>query len=314
VRALIAGIAVHVLVFIPLSARAVADEVPSGASPAKLVDAYEIFRNARERFSAGNISGQVRFSIRVSALSGTNPVSSVYDGMYDAHDDRHQIERFSREEAAQPFVPHGINIDVTFTAQGVTRTAKRLNSQKAPTDLIGFPDLSPRYSFGIANDRNSRPQKKTDAHGAAAGAAPPSFVIGRTASRPRDYKISVAGIESQGRSTYHLSLEPLHDPKKLRLRDMWVDTETFETRKATIDGNFTKKSTAAVYWTVEMVSVDGTEFIGSEHAESVVRSNDGRALRELTIAFNYVSASVLQTFSRPLFLLPKDDKALTESM
>jgi hypothetical protein len=47
------------------------------------------------------------------------------------------------------------------------------------------------------------------------------------------YTIENQGIESvAGHATYHLTLRPLRDVKKHNLRDLWIDTQTFDLWKA----------------------------------------------------------------------------------
>ncbi len=57
--------------------------------------------------------------------------------------------------------------------------------------------------------------------------APPS--IATVVSVGRAYDAILAGVETiEGRPAYHLTLRPLGDPQRLPLRDLWVDTQSFE--------------------------------------------------------------------------------------
>ncbi len=48
-----------------------------------------------------------------------------------------------------------------------------------------------------------------------------------------NYQVTIAGAEAiAGHATYHLHLTPLSDPRRHNLRDLWVDTTTFDLWKA----------------------------------------------------------------------------------
>lgn len=53
------------------------------------------------------------------------------------------------------------------------------------------------------------------------------------------YDIRVAGVDDvDGRPTYHIVLRPLADPLKHNLRDLWIDTRTYDLRKAHFVGTY----------------------------------------------------------------------------
>ena len=50
----------------------------------------------------------------------------------------------------------------------------------------------------------------------------------------RAYTVTLSGIENlDGASVYHLHLEPNHTPEALPLRELWVDTSTFQVLQLT---------------------------------------------------------------------------------
>lgn len=56
---------------------------------------------------------------------------------------------------------------------------------------------------------------------------------------PPKYAITNAGIETvNGHAAYHLHLNPLSDPRRHNLRELWVDPATFDLWKATFDGTY----------------------------------------------------------------------------
>lgn len=53
------------------------------------------------------------------------------------------------------------------------------------------------------------------------------------------YAVKLLGIESiEGHATYHLQLRPLNDPRIHNLRDLWIDTQTYDLRKAHFTGRY----------------------------------------------------------------------------
>ena len=58
-------------------------------------------------------------------------------------------------------------------------------------------------------------------------------VIAVVAATREDYRIELVGTEKiDGHLTGHLRLTPLRDSAKYNLRDLWVDTQSFDLRKA----------------------------------------------------------------------------------
>lgn len=56
---------------------------------------------------------------------------------------------------------------------------------------------------------------------------------------PPNYAIDVAGTESiDGHPCYHVRLRPLSDPQRHNLRELWVDTTTYDLWKASFDGTY----------------------------------------------------------------------------
>lgn len=53
------------------------------------------------------------------------------------------------------------------------------------------------------------------------------------------YSVKLLGVEDiEGNPTYHLQLRPLYDPRTHNLRDLWIDTQTYDLRKAHFTGTY----------------------------------------------------------------------------
>jgi hypothetical protein len=61
--------------------------------------------------------------------------------------------------------------------------------------------------------------------------AKPSYALGNSAQTPPVEEV-------EGHDTYHLRLEPHDDPQKHNLRDLWIDTQTYDLRKAHFVGTY----------------------------------------------------------------------------
>lgn len=56
---------------------------------------------------------------------------------------------------------------------------------------------------------------------------------------PLAYKAHLVGIESvEGHQVYHVTLAPVSDPRQHNLRDLWIDTQTYDLRKAHFTGMY----------------------------------------------------------------------------
>jgi hypothetical protein len=164
------------------------------------------------------------------------------------------------------------------------------------------PKLSPTYAFGLSSGSDVAdgldstalvaqirrefndpvPAEKVRAQVMDGGMK----VIASVTSRTRDYEIRLAGIESlAGTQVYHLVLTPTRDPQTLRLRELWIDTQTFQTLQLLAAGNFTGSQAP---WLVAFTQVGGNTYIASETAQAPIGVGDHRYDRA-SIAFEAVS-------------------------
>jgi hypothetical protein len=80
--------------------------------------------------------------------------------------------------------------------------------------------------------------------------------VGRVEAVARDYRIALAGTEHlRYGDAYHLTLEPLHDPKRYRLRDLWVATDSFAVERIVLDGLFDGKPYDGARWTIDYLPI-----------------------------------------------------------
>jgi hypothetical protein len=270
------------IVFITASLALLAGAGQACADP----DPYQIYAHARAVWMSQHYPPYVSYTIAVAVDEGGVLKTAHYRATYDATHDRIFTDGVSDEERAQPHVPTGTNITLEPKRQWMTLFQRHVGHPEESVDYLGVPMLAPNYSFGIAayvppvatteNDRaalveeirrqfndpmSAQKEQQLDASGGLKQ-------IGRVVSTDRDYTIVDQGIETvAGRDAYHLRLQPLRSSPKLRLRDLWVDSQTFATLRLVTQGNFTN---SVVPWTITFASIGGAQYIASEEAQAPV--------------------------------------------
>lgn len=264
---------------------------------------YQLYGHARSVWLTQHYPDYVAYTIAVAVDERGVPKTAHYHAIYDATHDRIYMNGVSEEERAAPYVPTGTNLTLEPKRNWMTLFKRHVGHPEDAVDYLGVPMLAPNYSFGIAafvpavattqDDRAALVQEirrqfndpmstqKAQQLSNAGGLKE----IGRVTTTNRDYAIAYDGIESVGGAqAYHLSLRPLHDAGRLRLRELWIDAQTFATVKVVTQGNFVNSS---VPWAITFATVEGAQYIASEEALAPVGS--GRHLYErVTISFEGV--------------------------
>jgi hypothetical protein len=164
------------------------------------------------------------------------------------------------------------------------------------------PLIEPDASFGlrrhepqaILGESSARTVDVEPSQTAAASAEPalpnpnetPLRELIRVEAVARDYRISLTGTERMRYGdAYHLTLEPLHDPKTYRLRDLWVATESYATVQLTLAGLFEGKPYADASWTVTYTPVAGRWYLQQIRADEALRFGLDRFVSRLEYDF-----------------------------
>ncbi len=249
---------------------------PSAAADAP-PDPAQIFRAARKAWSFTAYSRYATYTIVSSFRNGTRNVERHYDAIEDMRRDIVFARTFSREEIANPSIPHGFAVKVgSVNGQGGVNVGSDGNP-----DRIGPLALSVNYDFGIS----LLPQKTNVVSSGNDFAFPPNLpVIGIATTTTHDYTVRLIDMLDNGQ-TYHLGLEPTHDAGRLRLRQMWVSAGTFITRQILISANFSDTPYSSVPWLIAFNQIGGATYITKETAEAPLEFDDGTTLPNVTIAF-----------------------------
>lgn len=236
---------------------------------------YAIYAKARQVWEQARYPDLVAYVVHVTVTEAGSEKSNHYHLTYDALHDAVHVDPASDEERAHPHVvPPGPSINL-FSIR-VSRAEPR-------TDYLGVPLLAPNYSFGIAHyvpkgrltGMDLVREIRKEFHDPAKATPPPSNGLPEIASVEavaHDYDMKLAGIEPvAGHSDYHLVLHPMHDPKRYRLRDIWVNTQTYFTDRLVSDGNFVTGPGPGVDWTIDFAEIGGAPYIARESASAALR-------------------------------------------
>jgi hypothetical protein len=251
--------------------------LPASVSADSPADPATVFRAARKAWSFTAYPRYATYTIVAKYRNGDTSVVRHYDALQDMRRDIVFARTFSREEIANPSIPHGFDLRVgSLNGQGGAKVGNDANP-----DRVGPLALSVNYDFGIS----LLPQKTTVVSAGKDIEFPPNLpIIGTTGSATHDYTVRLIDMRDNGQ-TYHLGLEPTHDAGRLRLREMWVNAQTFLTHRILIAGNFTDGPYTTVPWLIEFTHIGGADYIAKETAEAPLDFDENVSLPNLTIAF-----------------------------
>lgn len=271
-------------------------------------NAETIFEQARTAWSAMTYPSLVDYQIAVELKAAGRTRTDHYAGEVEPATGECRVHAFSAEEAANPYVPHGIDVRIGLSlgwgsghgGPGVAAPPQvpvlSVNVNPTPPPVtFGTPDISPLYSFGMRAGQR---------HIASSDDASDLKTIGRILVLNRRYRVRlIERAPLDGLDAYHLGLEPLADPGRDRLRDLWVDASSYDVLQARILGNFTDRPATTVPWLIRFVSINGATYIASETAEAPL-PNRPLTFEEVTISFK----DVAQRHGSPdlLFAIPHD--------
>lgn len=230
-------------------------DVPVVARDAR---AEAIFERARAAFAARTYPSTIKYRIRISGLRGELWAGRTYDAFERWPEARVYARSISEEEAADPVKPPPF----CFFGLGAPKRA----GLELP-GLLGFPKLAVTYAFGLARTPTASGPSEND----------PAFkTIASVRAVARTYDVRLVGEDDvDGSRCFHLALAPLGNPGTYRVRDLWVDEASYQTRRLVTDGNFTGRETGAGRWIVSYVQLRDAWYLASETSERPVVDSTG---------------------------------------
>ncbi len=140
------------------------------------------------------------------------------------------------------------------------------------------PRLAPADDLGLAQQPSASSGSSVDDG--------PRIIGGVTLRQPR-YRVTLAGSEIvDGRSTYHLLLEPLRDPSVNRLREIWIDSTTYEAVALVVANLGIGGYYDRMAWRVTYATIGGYRTIANAIAKAPMKQLLGASLDGWSLAFS----------------------------
>ncbi len=240
-------------------------------------DGPALFARARDAWSAMTYPRVATYDVVVRVTQGSRTRGDRYAGVVRPASGDFRVGLFGEDELRHPYVPHGINVRWAFTL-GINSGGRPVGQSgdnagmgvggtivgEKPVEPFAIPQISPLYSFGVRGCAAAHVQREDDTGGLRR--------IGSVATVSRRYHVTYAGAETiDGDPALHLTLVPLIDPKRDRLRDLWIAPESYRVLQARVAGNFVGGAEAAVPWLIRFTSIGEATYVASETSEAPVR-------------------------------------------
>ena len=245
---------------------------PEAASPGSPPDPNAMFDNVRRAWGAGAYPRYAEYVAVVSFRDADRFVRRTWETTEDIRNGVVYSRPFSREEDAHPYTPHGTNISIPFLTN--------LSPEHQP-DPIGHVAFAIDQDYGLAP--GERKFASVSASAALDAQRSALTVIGRTGTIARDYAVSLIETAHDAQGTeYHLALQPLRDPVRHRLRELWVDANTWLPEEAVVEGIGNRGPLNAVRWRIEYRQTEGGTYIARETALAPLQATHA-LLHDVTI-------------------------------
>jgi len=288
--------------------------VTTGAAPVDAPpDPYAIYEQADAFWFSQHYPVYLSYDVAVEVTQdGTRRVEH-YTSSFDAVDGAIWVDPVSDYEQLHPYVPHGVN--VTFFGFNVGKP-------EPPIDFIGVPLLTPTYTFGMApfvpastDSAQASAQLVAEIRRAFHDPYPPGRTplqdsgdvlpeIAHAVAVRRVYVISFVGVENvNGHGCYHLTLKPVQDPGRYRLRELWIDEQSGATWRLREALNFVDGPGTTVPWSINFSAVNGVQYISDEEADSPVNYR-GQTYSSVAVRFENLEAAAIPE-GHPLFIPPQ---------
>jgi len=263
------------------------DTAPAAASPSPaLTPADATFAAARRARSESAYAHYAVYATVLTFRHGEHRVVTTWDTVEDLRRRVVHAHSLKREEAANPHVPHGINVGVTAGPAGPIYGIPpkgRIITKEPTDDPIGQLTFAVDQDFGLALSAPAIAATADMSQVATAISTLPQ--IGRTGTVARTYDVTDLGdLAENGVALHHLGLRPLREPHRYRLRELWLDAKSALPVRAIVAGIGNRWPLDAVNWRVDFKQLDGGTYLARETALSPL-ATDGGPLDDVTITF-----------------------------
>jgi hypothetical protein len=283
------------VIFGAVALAALLDTAPAASSPSPaLTPADATFAAARRARSESAYAHYAVYATVVAFRHDGHQIVSTWDTVEDMRRRLVHAHSLAREEAAHPHVPHGTNFGVGVGPAGIlppgVMPPKGKTMNPEPTnDPIGQLSFAVDQDFGLALTAPPITASANMSDVASAVSTLPK--IGRTGTVARTYDVTDLGdLSENGVALHHLGLRPLHDPRRYRLRELWLDAKSSLPVRAIVAGIGNRGPLDAIDWRVEFKQLEGGTYIARETALTPVLSDGGR-LDDVTVTFTDLRAT-----------------------
>jgi len=221
-------------------------------TPSPDAAAEAMFARAKQYWQARRDVPYLRYGALVRYLHKGH----VFDNWWDAYE-RTADKALALEPLLDPVENNRRLGGVPFSIFGITIFDTNPDAEPIRLDE---PRIDPTSSFGVSGRGTG---VTLPAGGAEASPQPGDLrEITRVEASTRDYQISIAGTDRLGDvDAIHLKFVPLTDPAINRLRELWLDPQTYRTIQAKVQGILSGKPYDGVEWTVRYTVVDGRNYL-----------------------------------------------------
>jgi hypothetical protein len=262
--------------------------VPALGAP----DPYDIFARSRAYWTQQHYPALIDYKVAVDVVEGGKERAEGYTSEYDAVNDSLQVDPYSDYELAHRVVAKGMNLELCYklgwSTGGTGGRCAAGNKPLPQIDFMGVPHLAPNYSFGMApfvpaptptpfESAALVDQIRSEFHDPnprASAAQTSSSVtdlleIAAVYAHNRDYTIVLLGTDTiDGHACYHLGLTPTREPNRFRIRQAWIDEQTYAPWQLQNALNFVAGPGTVIPWMIHFNDVDGAHYIREEDALS----------------------------------------------
>ncbi|HTJ25143.1 MAG TPA: hypothetical protein VMA36_03170 [Candidatus Limnocylindria bacterium] len=278
----------------------------AGGLPA---DPSAAFSTARDAWPVASYPRYATYATVITFRIGSQGIQRTWRTVEDLQRRVVHADSFSNEEEAHPYVPHGINVGMGGVTSSRDQGGSSLPSgiqqpdAKLPPGAImnNDPSADPfgMLTFAVNQDwgiSRRAPQISTSTDATDVGGPEPALPrIGGTGAEAKIYTVTSLGTTTEnGVALVHLGLQPLKDPKRYRLRELWLDPTTQLPVHAIVQGIANHDPLDTVKWRVDYKILDGVPYIDKETALEPISTENGEA-DDVTITFTDLKTMHLPT-------------------
>jgi hypothetical protein len=219
-------------------------------------EAESIFVQARNEWQARAEAPFLSYGIRLRITSGSRRWDNWWEAVYRNSDQRFVARRL--------VVPGDDEKRLKGTPLCLQMFGLKIfdTNKDAEPIYIEDPSIQAAESFGLLRSKMGEAVNDLDTgeSPSTGPTAPPE--VGRVQTVARDYAVELVDDEpSVDDNLYHLRLTPLRDPRRLRLRELWVSKDDYLTKKLVVDGISDGEPYDRTRWVASYISLNGRAYL-----------------------------------------------------